>query len=443
MQPEQNAQTWFQPGQEGPAQMQQPGGPWHEQAGQNLPPADDQWAGAMTSSAQAATPPLAGASWQAQAASVAPSSSLWQTPGQAASPSSGGPWQQTAAIGREQQVTAPAGGLWQQTQSTGQQLADGQWQQAAPDGGHWQQPQSVGPAGEQWQQAQAPASTGGHWQHGQATATAAAQWQQAQALTPGGGQWQQAQTAATAGGLSQSQAHPLGPPGGLRQAQMTTQEAPAPSGLLPGNGTNPAPATPQAAYPGQQAQAVYPGQEASGPWGVQPQPGEAQPWMVQFNSQPVIAPMRRRGPWKAVVIGIVALAAVVGGGAAGVNAYAKHTVCSTLKGESPGAAQSGSTDDGAPSAAELAEMRKDADTLRTYGHMLVFSGGLQEAVNGLADDEDQMVDLVKSATAAGNSDDATAKKELTQLVTIVGSVNSHAREAQRACGLPVIGIFND
>jgi hypothetical protein len=424
-----------QPAYSGPAPTWQPGGLWQEQAGQHVPPAD-QWAGATTSSPQAATPPPAGASWQAQAASVAPSSGLWQSAAQEASPPSGGHWPRVAATGQEHPVTAPAGGLWQQTQSTGLQPADGQWQHA----------QQASPGGGQWQQAQSP--------------------------VPGGESWQQAQTAPHAGGLSQP------------RAQMTAQEEPAPSGLFPGNGnrTSPAPAQAQPSYPGQQAQPSYPGQQAQpsypgqqaqpsypgqqaqpsypgqqaqpsypgqemgGPWGLQPPPGETQPWMVQFNSQPAIAPMRRRGPWKAVVIGIVALAAVVGGGATGVNAYAKHTVCSTLKGESPGAARGGSTeagDDGAPSAAELAEMRKDADTLRTYGRMLVVSGGLREAVDGLADDEDQMVGLVKSATAAGDIDEATAKKQLAELVTIVGSVNSHAREAQRACGLPVTGIFND
>jgi hypothetical protein len=167
--------------------------------------------------------------------------------------------------------------------------------------------------------------------------------------------------------------------------------------------------------------------------------------MVQFNSQPAAVPIRRRNPWKAVVIGVVGLVAVLGAGAAGVNGYAKHTVCSTLKGESTQINQgsSSSSDDGTPTAAELAELRKDADSLRRYGKMLVFSGDLREAVDGLADDEDQLVDLFTTAKANTSADDATAKKEFAQLMTVVGSVNSHARQAQGACGLPVTGILGD
>jgi hypothetical protein len=168
--------------------------------------------------------------------------------------------------------------------------------------------------------------------------------------------------------------------------------------------------------------------------------------MVQFNSQPLVAPQPRRGPWKAVAFGIIGLIALVGAGAGGVNAYAKHSVCQDLRAEAAQMNQeptSSSDDDAAPTAADLAEERKDAGKLRTYGHMLVFSGDLREAVNGLADDEDQLADLWKSVAADPPADDAAAKKEIAQLVTVVGSVNSHARLAQRACGLPVTGILGD
>jgi hypothetical protein len=166
--------------------------------------------------------------------------------------------------------------------------------------------------------------------------------------------------------------------------------------------------------------------------------------MVQFNSQPAIAPARRRNPWKAVVFGVAGLVAVLGAGAGGVNAYAKHSVCSTLKGESSQMSSgSSANDDAGPTAADLAEMRKDADTLRSYGRMLVFSGDLREAVDGLADDEDQFVDLLKSVSADTAGDEAAAKKALTRMVTVAGSVNSHARQAQGACGLPVTGILDD
>jgi hypothetical protein len=95
----------------------------------------------------------------------------------------------------------------------------------------------------------------------------------------------------------------------------------------------------------------------------------------------------------------------------------------------------------APSAADVAEERKEAGKLRAYGHMLMFSGDLREAVNGLADDEDQLIDRLKSASATPDADDAAARKELAQLMTVIGSANSHARLAQGACGLPVTGIL--
>jgi hypothetical protein len=206
------------------------------------------------------------------------------------------------------------------------------------------------------------------------------------------------------------------------------------------------PAPPWAAQPAPQD--AYPAPVRGG-WTPPPTnagPGDAQPWMVQFNSQPPMAPQSRRGPWKAVAFGIVGLIALLGAGAGGVNAYAKHSVCADLKAEAAQMNQessSSSDDDAAPTAADLADERKDADQLRTYGRMLVFSGDLREAVNGLADDEDQMVALVKSATDGPPADDAAAKKELARLVTVVGSVNSHARLAQGACGLPVTGILGD
>jgi hypothetical protein len=164
--------------------------------------------------------------------------------------------------------------------------------------------------------------------------------------------------------------------------------------------------------------------------------------MVQFNSAPATIAPRRRGPGKALAIGLVVLVALLGLGAGGVNAYAKHSVCQSLKGESDtiGGGDSGqSSDDGMPTKADLDEMRTAADNLRGYGHMLIFNGDLREAVNGFADDVDQIADLLGSAGGSATSAD---QSDLTKLVTIAGSMNSHAREAQKACGLPVTGIFN-
>lgn len=443
MQPEQNAQTWApqgsqpaaawqgqapypstenQPPQDGaawPAQAAYPGGAtWPGQSAPAAgrawaanPAADGTWAaGGAWATAPAAdgtwTPPAAGGAWAGQSAYA----------GQQAPAGAAGPGYPSSSA--PQPPGAEPSGLWQGQAAyppayQAHQTPAAPWSQQAPPSGQWQGqpamqqmpvPQAAMSAGVQWQGQPGPSpESGGHWQ-AQATAQ--------QAAMPVGGQWQS---------QAVTQEAPAAP-SGLWQAQA--QETTEPSGLRQAPGAQPA--APQDAYPA-----------------PEPRPGldEAQPWMIQFNSQPHVAPARRRGPSKGVAIGLVALVAVLGALAGGVNAYAKHEVCSQLKGESSALNQSSASSDAGPTDAELAQMRKDADTLRGYGHMLVFSGGLREAVNGLAADEDEMVNLVKSAGAASPTDEAAAKKALTELVTVVGSVNSHARQAQSACGLPVTGIL--
>ena len=166
--------------------------------------------------------------------------------------------------------------------------------------------------------------------------------------------------------------------------------------------------------------------------GPQQQPAAPPPW--PGHPQPVGMPAGRRTP-TALIVGILAAVVLVPVGATvGVHAYAKHTVCGALEGDSPlagGSAPEGGTPGNGP---DVAEIRDAADGLRTYAWMLVFDGDLKDAVNGLADDVDQMADLV----GAPGDDGAGAFAEL---FTIAASVNTHARQAQRACDLPVTGIF--
>nr|WP_221375246.1 hypothetical protein [Actinoplanes polyasparticus] len=166
------------------------------------------------------------------------------------------------------------------------------------------------------------------------------------------------------------------------------------------------------------------------------QPSPPPPWMVQYNPQAPAA-RARNVPRKALVVGVIAVGALLGAGTAGVNAYAKHQVCAALEGDS---SLTGSAGSEAPTEAQFTQVRKGADQMRGYARMLVIDGDLRSAVNGLADDADQLVDVL-ATTGTGSVDRIAGGGGMTELLTIAGSVNSHARAAQRACDLPVTGIF--
>jgi hypothetical protein len=72
--------------------------------------------------------------------------------------------------------------------------------------------------------------------------------------------------------------------------------------------------------------------------------------------------------------------------------------------------------------------------------MLVFDTSLRKAVNGLADDVDNLANLLDSSASA---DDSATGGGFAELMMVAASVNGHARQAQRACGLPATGIFNE
>jgi hypothetical protein len=129
---------------------------------------------------------------------------------------------------------------------------------------------------------------------------------------------------------------------------------------------------------------------------------------------------------------------LAGGVAVGANTYAKHQICTTLKGESfarqgsPAAQGPSASADPSTTPADTAQVRRAADSLRAWGHLLVIDRSLKGAVDGLADDVDQLADLM-TASEAGSA--------LERLVLLAASVNDHVRQAQRACGLPVQGIL--
>jgi hypothetical protein len=133
----------------------------------------------------------------------------------------------------------------------------------------------------------------------------------------------------------------------------------------------------------------------------------------------------------------VGAVAIFGIGAFGTNAYAKNAVCSALE-EDAGFAGTAAEEKQQAEATppDVEQMREVSDELRGYGRMLVLDGDLKSAVNGLADDMDQLAGLV-------GAEGSTPENGFAELVTIAGSLNSHAREAQRACGLPVRGFLTD
>ena len=119
-----------------------------------------------------------------------------------------------------------------------------------------------------------------------------------------------------------------------------------------------------------------------------------------------------------------------------MNAYAKHVVCSALKDDN-GPIAAADADDNTSAASDAAGMREVGDKMRNYSRMLVIDQSLSSAVNGLAEDVDQLADLREQA----DSDDM-GFEAFGQMITLAGSLNTHARQAQRACGLPVTGIPN-
>ncbi|WP_305787821.1 hypothetical protein [Symbioplanes lichenis] len=140
-------------------------------------------------------------------------------------------------------------------------------------------------------------------------------------------------------------------------------------------------------------------------------------------------PQRRHLP--AGLIGVLAalgVGLIVGAGAAAANAYAKHTICTSME----------STGTHRPAMAEadaISSVHDTADRMRDYGRLLVFDRSLKSAIDGLAADLDELATLSGALTSSAASTDS-----LTRFFQVISAVNTHARDAQRACGLPADGI---
>ncbi|WP_143162723.1 hypothetical protein [Couchioplanes caeruleus] len=139
-----------------------------------------------------------------------------------------------------------------------------------------------------------------------------------------------------------------------------------------------------------------------------------------------------------VQVVVAASAAVLllgGGGAYGANAYAKDQICSAIEGGT--ASLSGSESKDSSSASDdIAEVESTRSKLETYARMLVVDTDLKNAVEGLIADIGQMITLKKAMDSGAGE----GMEVLAEMFSLAGSVNTHVRQAQDACGLPAIGI---
>jgi len=179
--------------------------------------------------------------------------------------------------------------------------------------------------------------------------------------------------------------------------------------------------------PGYQ-QAPPPGPPPGAGWGMPP---EAPPAYIITAGAPGTAVKKSGVGKKLALIALVALVVIGGGGAFAADAWAKGQVCDAVQGlDNDSSAKSGSKKGGTdePTVAELDAAEKG---LNSRANLLFFHGDLKEATHDLADD----VDTLKTMVAKGKLDNPDAKT-ITQLLAFAASLDSHARKAQRACGLP-------
>jgi hypothetical protein len=197
----------------------------------------------------------------------------------------------------------------------------------------------------------------------------------------------------------------------------------------------------------QQAPAAYPQTPAyqqappsapppGGGWGMPP---DAPPAYIITPGAPGTVVKPSGVGKKLALIALVALAVGGGGGAFAADAWAKGQVCDAVQGldnesggtggsnkSGTGGSKKGGTD--APTVAELDAAEKG---LNSRANLLFFHGDLKEATHDLADDVDTLKTMV-----AKRKLDAPDAKTVTQLLAFAASLDSHARKAQRACGLP-------
>ena len=127
----------------------------------------------------------------------------------------------------------------------------------------------------------------------------------------------------------------------------------------------------------------------------------------------------------------VGLAIAVGGGALGADAYATHAICAAVSRTGPARTPDGAAKN---SAVALDRARR---TLDDTAALLFFHPELRAATRGLAHDLADMR-LLQDA-----GDPAAVPAELTgRLRAVAMSVDTHARQAQKACGLHADGVVN-
>jgi hypothetical protein len=119
---------------------------------------------------------------------------------------------------------------------------------------------------------------------------------------------------------------------------------------------------------------------------------------------------------------VTAALVAIGAGAFAANSYARHAICASVK------------DALLPDATSWSGA---AAGLRSHSRYLWFDHDLKAAALTLAGDLDRMAALEPTVDAGVRNAAATGK-----LLVIAGSVNTHARAAQQACGLPVTGVFS-
>jgi hypothetical protein len=159
---------------------------------------------------------------------------------------------------------------------------------------------------------------------------------------------------------------------------------------------------------------------ASGSWSSVGRSGGAWHDDGSLTSRPARA--RRWGTAAGFVfLGLV----IVGcGGAFGADAYATQAICAAVGRTGPARAPDGVARD---TAVALDRTRRSLDETAT---LLFFHPELRDATRGLADDLADMR-LLRDAG------DVTGK-----LLVVAVSVDTHARQAQSACGLPADGVRN-
>jgi hypothetical protein len=218
----------------------------------------------------------------------------------------------------------------------------------------------------------------------------------------------------------------------------TPEQAPPPWDTTPQQTSPPWAATPQQAPPPWD---TTPQQAAAPPWAGAPQqapwagaPHQPPPYLVIPTAEPGrAAPGRRTGPRAAVILA-AALTVLGGSGAYAADTWAKGEVCDAVRALSKSSAPAGGK---AKSAVPTkAEVEAAGASLETRARLLFFHADLRDATHGLAGDLASIARF--AATAEAGDPDAAG---FTERLAVAASIESHAREAQRACGLPVRSLF--